>query len=202
MAESMRRLPTQRRSRETVARILAAAEQLLATIGYDRAVESPQLLLEEAGVSKGAFYAYFTSPDMAMETVALRYMEKSKAMADDFSSAPYDRWEQIAERAIEVYSDYYRDPAVRELWLKGHLSAAAVDADDRANLHIATRLWEAITRVAPGRTARLQIYHCAVAIEILDYLLRFAFRREVEGDPRLIREAAVAMTAYLHTAVD
>ncbi|MEH3130762.1 MAG: TetR/AcrR family transcriptional regulator [Mycolicibacterium neoaurum] len=201
MAETMRRLPAQRRSRETVQRILDAAEQLLVTVGYERAVASPTALVEAAGVSKGAFYAYFTSPEKAMETVALGYMEKSTEMADEFAAEPYDRWEQVAERAIDAYSSYYRAPAVRELWLNGHLSPVAVAADEQANLYIATRLREAIIRVAPGHAPGLELYHCSVAIEILDYLLRFAFRKEPDGDPLLIKESAVAMVAYLRTAV-
>ncbi|QZY45764.1 TetR/AcrR family transcriptional regulator [Mycolicibacterium austroafricanum] len=199
MAETMRRLPAQRRSRQTVQRILDAAENLLATVGYERAVESPMLLVEHAEVSKGAFYAYFTNPEMAMETLALSYMEKSTQMADEFAEDEYANWEEVARRAISVYSDYYRTPAVRELWLNGHLSPVAVAADERANLYIANKLWEAMRRVAPAETASTEVYHCSVAIEILDYLLRFAFRREPDGDPRLIREAAVAMVAYLRT---
>ncbi|MEX7469759.1 TetR family transcriptional regulator [Mycobacterium adipatum] len=202
MAETMRRLPAQQRSRETVQRILDAAEQLLVTVGYERAVASPMVLVQAAGVSKGSFYAYFHSPEMAMETVALGYMERSTEMADEFAAADYDRWEQVAERAIECYSDYYRSPAVRELWLNGHLSAVAVAADAQANLYIAGRLRDAIVRVAPAQSTRLELHHCSVAIEILDYLLRFAFRKDPEGDPVLIREAAVAMVAYLKTAVD
>ncbi|AQA02517.1 hypothetical protein BVC93_08815 [Mycobacterium sp. MS1601] len=202
MAETMRRLPAQRRSRETVQRILNAAEHLLGTVGYDRAVESPALLVEESGVSKGAFYAYFTSPEMAMETVALGYMEKSTQMADEFAAADYDRWEDVAERAIAVYSDYYRSPAVRELWLNGHLSPVAVAADQQANLYIATKLWSTLRRIAPAETTRTEVYHCSVAIEILDYLLRFAFRKDPQGDSDLIRESAVAMVAYLRTTTD
>jgi AcrR family transcriptional regulator len=201
MAETMRRLPAQRRSRETVQRILDAAESLLVTVGYERAVESPALLVEKSGVSKGAFYAYFTSPDMAMETLALDYMERSTAMADDFAAEDYGSWEEVTARAISTYSGYYRNPAVRELWLNGHLSPVAVAADERANLYIATKLWETLRRIEPEHTTRLEVVHCAVAIEILDYLLRFAFRHEPDGNAQLIAESIVAMTEYLRTRI-
>ena len=198
----MRRLPVQRRSRETVQRILDTAEHLLVTVGFERAVESPALLVEGSGVSKGAFYAYFNSPEMAMETVALGYMERATEMADTFAADDYASWEEIAARVIHDYGGYYRNPAVRELWLNGHLSPVAVAADERANLYIATKLWQTLTRVAPDRTHRLELQHCSVAIEILDYLLRFAFRHDADGDPALIAEAIVAMTEYLRTKVD
>ncbi|TGD90820.1 TetR/AcrR family transcriptional regulator [Mycolicibacterium sp. CH28] len=202
MAETMRRLPAQRRSRETVQRILDAAEYLLVTVGYERAVESPALLVEESGVSKGAFYAYFTNPEMAMETVALGYMERATAMADVLAADDYAGWEEVTARAIADYGGYYRNPAVRELWLNGHLSPVAVAADEQANLYIATKLWQTLKRVAPGRTRRLELTHCSVAMEILDYLLRFAFRHNADGDPVLVAESIVAMTEYLRTKVD
>lgn len=195
----MRRLPAQKRSREKVQRILDAAEELLESVGYDTAVESPAPLLERSGVSKGAFYAYFTSPDMAMETVALGYIERSTEMADEFASLEYDDWADVVRHTIDVYADYYRTPSVRELWLNGHLSPVAVAADQRANLYIATRLWETLSRVSPGPADGLEIYHCSVAIEILDYLLRFAFRKESQGDGVLVQEAKDAMVAYLST---
>lgn len=198
----MRRLPAQRRSRATVQRILDAAEHLLVTVGYDRAVESPALLVEQSGVSKGAFYAYFTSPDMAMETVALGYMDRALELADEWAADEYASWEDVAARAIATYSGYYANPAVRELWLKGHLSPVAVAADESANLYIATKLWQTITRIAPDQTRRLEIKHCSVAVEILDYLLRFAFRHVPDGDPELVAESRVAMTQYLRTRID
>lgn len=195
----MRRLPAQQRSREKVQRILDAAEELLATVGYDRAVESPIKLLEACGVSRGAFYTYFTSPEMAVETVALGFIERATGMADEFAADDYAHWRELVEHTIDVYAGYYREPAVRELWLNGHLSPVAVAADEKANLYIAGQLLSTLRRVAPGMSGTLQLSHCSVAIEILDYLLRFAFRADPEGDEMLIREAKDAMVAYLGT---
>lgn len=195
----MRRLPAQQRSREKVQRILDAAEELLATVGYDRAVESPVQLLEACGVSRGAFYSYFTSPEMAVETVALGFIDRAKAMADEFAGEDYANWPELVEHTIDVYAGYYREPAVRELWLNGHLSPVAVAADEKANLYIAEQLFATLRRVAPDISGDLQVSHCSVAIEILDYLLRFAFRPDPQGDESLIREAKAAMVAYLGT---
>ncbi|WHU48770.1 TetR/AcrR family transcriptional regulator [Gordonia sp. L191] len=201
MAETMRRLPTQRRSREKVQRILDAAEELLASVGYEKAVESPQPLLAASGVSRGAFYSYFTSPEMAMETVALGYIERSTEMADEFAAGDYADWRELVEHTIDVYSEYYRTPSVRELWLNGHLSPVAVAADERGNLYIGTMLVESMRRVDPAAGRKLEVMHGAVAIEILDYLLRFAFRHRSDGDPDLIVEAKRAMVAYLESVI-
>lgn len=195
----MRRLPAQQRSREKVQRILDAAEELLATVGYDRAVESPIQLLEACGVSRGAFYSYFTSPEMAVETVALGFIERAKAMADEFAAMDYPSWPELVEHTVDVYAGYYRAPAVRELWLNGHLSPVAVAADEKANRYIAGQLFTTLRRVAPAGSEKLQVTHCSVAVEILDYLLRYAFRHDPQGDATLIEEAKIATVAYLGT---
>jgi AcrR family transcriptional regulator len=198
----MRRLPAQQRSREKVQRILAAAEYLLGTIGYENAVASPTPLLEQAEVSRGAFYAYFTSPEMAMETVALGYIERSTEMADEFAARSYVSWRELVEYTIDTYHDYYRTPAVRELWLHGHLSPVAVAGDERANLYIATQLRTALQVVEPDRSAAIEIHHCSVAIEIMDYLMRFAFRHNPEGDTQLMAEVRTAVVAYLGSHIE
>jgi AcrR family transcriptional regulator len=56
-ASARRRRPSQRRSEATVARIEAAARQVLATIGRDRFTTAQVAV--EAGVSIGSVYTYF-----------------------------------------------------------------------------------------------------------------------------------------------
>jgi AcrR family transcriptional regulator len=56
-----RKAPAQRRSRETVARILDAAARILIADGY--AAASTNRIAEEAGLSPGSLYQYFPNKD-------------------------------------------------------------------------------------------------------------------------------------------
>jgi Tetracyclin repressor-like, C-terminal domain len=85
---------------------------------------------------------------------------------------------------------------VRELWLEGHLSRPARQADEDCNAHLARRLEEmlsgAIVAVPPFNPLRYR-----VAIEIYDYVMRLAFRAEGQARVDLLREAKHAFLIYL-----
>jgi AcrR family transcriptional regulator len=194
----VRKQPTQRRSRATVQAIFDAAEQLLVSVGYEAVIESPQLLLDAAGVSGGAFYAYFVNPEDVMETLALGYMAEGREMADVLVAKGFDSVQAVSEAFIETFRSFYERPQVRELWLQHHLSLRAIDADAVTNRYIAERVQEMLRPLAGG----LELRPCEVAVEMSDHLLRFALRTSPSGDPELLKEAVVAMTAYLSTHTD
>jgi AcrR family transcriptional regulator len=196
----LRKQPTQKRSRATVQCILEAAEDLLVSLGYDAIVDSPQILLDRAGVSGGAFYAYFTNPEDVMETLALGYMAQGREMADRLADKEFDSVEAVSEAFIETFRSYYERPQVRELWLQHHLSTAAIHADAKTNLYVAERLQEMLRPLA-GSPKGLELRPCEVAVEMSDHLLRFALRSDASGDPALLNEAVIAMTAYLSTHI-
>ena len=68
-----RRVPTQRRSRETFERILDAAQTVLVQRGYSGA--STTVIAELAGVSPGSLYQYFTDKDEIVAAVVSRFSE-------------------------------------------------------------------------------------------------------------------------------
>jgi AcrR family transcriptional regulator len=193
----LRKQPTQQRSRATVQAIFAAAEDLLVSVGYEAVAESPQILLDRAGVSGGAFYAYFINPEDVMETLALGYMAQGRDMADALVGKGFDSVAAVSEAFIETFRSYYERPQVRELWLRHHLSLRAIDADAETNRYVAERLQEMLRPLC----ADLELRPCEVAVEMCDHLLRFALRTAPAGDPDLLKEAIVAMTAYLCTHV-
>ncbi|MGQ0505178.1 MAG: TetR/AcrR family transcriptional regulator [Myxococcaceae bacterium] len=74
---SPRKLPVQRRARETVEAILTAAAQLLVAEGYDRA--STNRVAQRAGVSIGSLYQYFPSKEALVAALVERHSERMMA---------------------------------------------------------------------------------------------------------------------------
>jgi AcrR family transcriptional regulator len=192
-------VPSQQRGREKVARILDAAEQLLVECGYEQAVSSPAFLIERAGVTGGSFYTYFSSPEGVMETLALRIMDDAKATADRVAREVHADWQDAASRFFDTFVGFYQPMAVRELWLEGHLSRTAREADDNANAHLA-RCLEDMCRVAEVPGPRLPPICYRVAVEIYDYVMRLAFRADGAARADLLREAKDAFLTYLASA--
>jgi AcrR family transcriptional regulator len=197
--KSLRRVPSQQRGREKVARILDAAEELLVEHGYEFAVSNPAMLIERAKISGGSFYTYFSGPDAVMEALALRFMDSAKAEADALAQQVLPTWNDAASRFFDAYVDFYQPLATRELWVEGHLSRVARQADDDANAHLAHRLGE-MCRLArnPGRPLSPICYR--VAIEVADYVMRLAFRADANVRVDLLREAKRAFLSYLAAA--
>lgn len=68
MAPNPRRVPRQARSRELVARIVAAGARVLAEHGYQGA--STNRIAREAGISPGSLYQYFAGKDAIVAAIA------------------------------------------------------------------------------------------------------------------------------------
>jgi AcrR family transcriptional regulator len=196
---SLRRVPSQQRGREKVARILDAAEEVLIEHGYDYAVSTPTVLIERAKVSGGSFYTYFSNPEGVMEALALRFMDEVKVTADVVSREVHADWKDAASRFFDTFVGFYQQAAVRELWLEGHLSRAARQADEDCNAQLARRLEEMLSgAVIP--VPRFNPLRYRVAIEIYDYVMRLAFRTQGQERVDLLREAKHAFLVYLDSA--
>ena len=192
----LRRVPSQQRGRDKVARILDAAEEVLIEHGYEFAVATPAVLIERAKVSGGSFYTYFSGPEAVMEALALRFMDEVNSTADVVSVEVHADWTAAASTFFDTFVGFYQQAAVRELWLEGHLFRAAVQADDDCNAYLARRLEEMLRgALVPG--PRFDPIRYRVAIEIYDYVMRLAFRTSGQARTDLLREAKHAFLTYL-----
>lgn len=192
----MRRQPVQQRSRQTVEKILEAAEQLVVDVGYETFVSSPDLLLQATGVSRGTLYSYFTSPQMVLDEIALRILKASREKVAAITASPPTTWEAAVDVVIDGFDADYHRAVIREIWLSRPLAPHILHEDMATNSSIAEQFYTLLKQF-PQRFARFEMAHSAVAIEILDRLLRYAYRENPDGDPIVRAEARTALMAYL-----
>jgi AcrR family transcriptional regulator len=88
-----RKLPQQRRSRDTVDVILAATARVLVKEGFDRA--STNRIAEAAGVSIGSLYQYFPSKEALVAALVERHIE-------EMSDALEAEMEAVADAPMET----------------------------------------------------------------------------------------------------
>src|SRR3954462_556241 len=102
------RAPQQSRSRETLDRILDAAEQVLEEKTFSEATLAE--IMERAGVTVGAFYRRFADKDALLHHLDERFFTEMHGRAEDLLD-PH-RWQgagacavidEIAAQAVEVY---------------------------------------------------------------------------------------------------
>src|SRR5579864_4857779 len=75
-ATTPRKLPSQKRSQDTVAALLEATARVLERDGFDRA--STNRIAEAAGVSIGSLYQYFPSKEALVAALVERHMAEMR----------------------------------------------------------------------------------------------------------------------------
>src|SRR5438874_13717817 len=115
MPVATRRPPQQQRSRELVARVLDAAERLLAQ-GVDPL--STTRIAQAAGVSVGAVYEYFPDTGAIVTELATRHMEAFGALMEQTAErAVAERWDDPVGVLVDLFAARYRaEPGYRALW--------------------------------------------------------------------------------------
>lgn len=194
----LRRVPRQARSRERLARMLDAAEDLLVAEGP--AALTTTRVAEAAGVSVGSLYQYLPDKEAMVEALAGRYLAEfeglMEALAEEASAAP-ERWTDPVGRLLDAFAQRYRErPGYRALWFGRELtpSLRAADRDNKAAL--AAGLLGVLRELGlPGGPALETAARAGVLVA--DALLQEAFRSDSRGEPELIEEAKRILRLYL-----
>jgi AcrR family transcriptional regulator len=133
----LRRAPTQRRSRERLERILAAATELIAAQGSDAMRMSD--LAEKAGVSIGSLYQYFPDKAAIIRTLAERYNAQGRACIEAALANVRDvagLRTAFGGLIDTYYAIFLAEPVMRDIWsgTQVYKGLRAIDlADSRAN---------------------------------------------------------------------
>lgn len=111
------REPSQERSRERVAAILAAARELIAEAGLGNLKMA--LIAERAGVPVGTIYQFFPDKDAVLGCIFAAQMEESLQRVYDACN-PGHALEAPAEAVTSImmakYNEWRADPVMAEIW--------------------------------------------------------------------------------------
>lgn len=194
---SLRNTPLQARSRARLGRVLDAAEAVLEHSGADGFTTTA--VAQAAGVSVGTVYRFFPDKQAIVEALAIRYWcDFADLVAGVAEADALDPVEDPAEAVLSVLAAGFRArPGFLSLWYGGLRTERVRDRTRDARQDIAgsiERIFAAHWPAAASETRRL-----AAAMVVLagDGLLREAFRRNRDGDPRLLEEAKVMLRSYI-----
>ncbi len=193
----LRREPSQARSRERVQRLLDAAAELIEESGVGALAVRD--IAERAGVPVGTMYQFFKSKDSVVEALAQTYVDAFAVIAADLAELPAaPTWQEEWRRMFRAFVDYLRDtPGFRAIWFSGALPSELRRLDRANNVTLASALADMF--IAHGHATdseRLRLSF-ETSVQAADTLVGLAFRRDPQGDPRIIEEASVMMISYL-----
>lgn len=191
----LRKQPVQERSKVTTQRILDTAARLVAERGYDAVVGSPLLLLNESGVGRGAFYAFFESPEKVLDELAYRAMRESTARVTALLREPMTHWHDVIDAMISYYTHTLAKSLIRELWIGQHLTPPVRAQDRQWVIHTAGQWLAALQQFTP-RFDSLTLTPCIVATEICERLFQFAYQDDPSGDTSVIEQIRIVLVQY------
>jgi AcrR family transcriptional regulator len=196
MPLATRRTPQQQRSRELVARVLDAAERLLANGAEEL---STTAIAHTACVSVGALYQYFPDTRAIVTALAARHMEAFAALMDQTAErAAAEGWEDPVGVLVDLFSARYRaEPGYRALWFGSLLNEELREADRRNKIALADGVRRVLVTLGLARDDERAVTICQAAVHACDALLQEAFRRDPAGDRALLEETKTMLRAYL-----
>ena len=184
MPLALRREPNQRRSRERVERILAAASALIAEKGSD-AMRMGEVAAK-ADVSIGSLYQYFPDKAAIIRRLAERYNAAGRACIQAALATPRSM-NELRAAFMGLVDTYYAlflaEPVMRDIWSGTQADKALREielADSRANGAI---LAGALARLRPGIDRAVLAASAFLIMQLGEATMRLAISVErAEGD--------------------
>jgi len=192
----IRRIPAQARSRETVQRILDAAEAIVGEDGVDAA--TTRTIAQRAAVAAPSLYRFFADRDEVLDAV----LERGLLDLDAHAELAEQSWagtsiEEFIQLELQLHVAYYEEhPSFVKLWFGGRVSPPVIDevrARNRELAHRARDLLLAAGLVPPG-TPEIAF---DMLVELGDRVLEMAFNGSPKADRDIIEAGAVALSAFL-----
>jgi AcrR family transcriptional regulator len=191
-----RRTPIQRRSRERVERILKTAEQIVVHDGIDAL--STRAVAVRAKVPVATLYQYFAD----REAIAAALIERHVAAMDERLAADLAALETLSVRSLvettvlAYVAGYAERPSYPALWFQGRVGPEIVAfVRERSELLAAQML--AFTTAAGILRPETDLFVLRLAAEMIDAFLAVAYRDDLEGDQRVLREGTEMLVGYI-----
>jgi len=196
MTESrLRRVPRQARSREKLAKVLAAADRLLAEEGVEALTTTR--VAAEAGVSVGALYQYLPDRDAITEALAELYLGRLETLMDSFAEqAAGETWADPVGLLVDAFAGLYRaEPGFRALWFGRGLADGSREADRAHKRVMATGVHRVLVAQGLLRDDYAAAVACRTAFLAADAVIQEVFRGD--GAPELLEPVKTMLRAYL-----
>lgn len=181
---SLRRMPSQRRSRERVERILECATALIGERGSDAMRMSD--VAEMAGISIGSLYQYFPDKSAIIRTLAERYNAQSLACIEAELAPVRDSagLRRSFARLVDVYYGLFlAEPVMRDIWSGTQADKALRDVELAASRTNGAVVAAALARVRPKADRKALAASAVLIMYLGEAAMRLAISVErSEGD--------------------
>ena len=199
----MRRTPVQERSAVRVQGMLDAAAALLDEVGPEGTTTTA--VAARAQVSVGSLYQFFPDRASVLQALAQRSFSRfSDRLEQRLQDDPPRDWRTAVDVVVQEYVAFTRsEPGMQVLSFGGAVDKRMLDDAEDNNAVVADRLARVLAAAEPALVLTDRVLLAVrVAVEAADAVLDLAFRRDPDGDPAVVAEAAGLLRAYLATQLE
>jgi len=198
----LRNPPTQARSRARLRLVLDAADEVLTSEGAE--AFSTTRVAEAAGIPVGSIYRFFDDKQSIAEALAVRYWRDFDDLVAGIAEA--DEREPLADPAgavLDILASGFRArPGFLALWYGGLRTERVRDSTRHARTAIAASIERILAVHWPQASDHARTTAAAMVVLAGDGLLREAFRRDRDGDSRVLGEGKLMLDAYLDARLE
>ena len=179
-----RRIPTQKRARDRVEKILSVALQLIAEKGSEAMKMSE--IVELADVSFGSLYQYFPDKTAIIRTLAERFNERGHACVAgelEYVGTEAELRPALVRIADAYYSFFLTEPVMRDIWAATQADRLLQELEAADTEYLAMILCSRLKRLRPGEDAEALATLARLLMQLVAAAVRYVILLErKEGD--------------------
>lgn len=196
----LRTIPVQKRSANRMEALLDAAATLIDEGGIDAVTTTA--VAYRSGSSVGVLYRYFPNVDALLRQLATRnlhlYLQAVKEGSDLTPDEPWSSWDLTLDAFVRLCRS---EPSFLHLRFGELITDRFLSDEDANNAVIAKELANLVAETHSIPVTRDMVFHLEIAVAMGQALMTEAFRRNRDGDEKIIDEARNVIGDYLRNSV-
>jgi AcrR family transcriptional regulator len=185
--DTQRRVPTQQRSKDRLARILSSAETLIAARGSDRLRMAD--VADACGISIGSLYQYFPDKAAIIHALAAGYNAACRAAIVTTLREVTDEPSLVAAFSAlmqQFYGLVRNTPVIRDIWAGMEADRTLAELQLEESRAMGAVLAETVARARPGRDLMRLRVTTFLLWELGDATVRLAIASDEETGAELV----------------
>ncbi|MBC7871115.1 MAG: TetR/AcrR family transcriptional regulator [Chitinophagaceae bacterium] len=196
----LRRVPRQTRGQQRVSKILSAAAELFAEIGYDAATTNA--IAARAETSIGSLYQFFPNKDAILEALSNQYKAELAELFSSLSPNPNSSVELMFGQIVDTVAAFYASrPGFQVVFYGSSADDELAEAADVLYQTIIASIDGLIDFYMPGLEPTRRTLSALVSVKAVKSLLPMAVANNGTINPYLITEIKTLVSAYLRTTL-
>ncbi len=198
-AKSLRREPKQQRGRERVEKILLAAAEVFAAVGYSAA--TTQQIADRADTAVGSIYQFFPDKLAIFHALEAEHFHQIEAVKTEFVSKDLHRpLVELISEMVDVHAEYFEHPIPQIVYLQYFLAPVPglfALFDDRYEWALIEQFADLCQHRNPGLSRAKSLLIAEVFHRTYNGMILTALKSDREHRQELYAELKNLLCAYL-----